>query len=116
MKIVIGGQMGKAEIKEIVSSIVDSSTVVEIKDDITAAMDVNSGNADLYLGACMTGGGGALAMAIAILGYGKCQALSSEDEAVIQKAVKNGVKAFGFTPELSKAVIPVILKNFKERY
>lgn len=114
MKIVIGGQMGKNEIKEIVTSIVDSSVEVEIKDDVSAAMDVKSGNADWYLGACMTGGGGALAMAIAILGYGKCQALSSDDEAVIRKAVQNGVKAFGFTPALSKTVIPVILKNIKE--
>lgn len=114
MKIVIGGQMGKNEIKEIVTSIVDSSVEVEIRDDVSAAMEVQSGKADWYLGACMTGGGGALAMAIAILGYGKCQALSSDDEAVIQKAVRNGVKAFGFTPALSKSVIPVILRNITE--
>lgn len=111
MKIVIGGQMSKNEIRDAITSIAGDWAEVEIKDDVSAAMDVKTGKADLYLGACMTGGGGALAMAIAILGYGKCQALTSDDEEVIKKAVKNGVKAFGFTPTLLKSVIPVILRN-----
>jgi hypothetical protein len=111
MKIVIGGQMGKNEIKQIVLETAGADTQVEIKDDISAAMDIKSGNADLYLGACMTGGGGALAMAIAILGYGNCQALSSDDENVIKEAIRKGVKAFGFTPTLAKSVIPLILSN-----
>ena len=40
MKIVIGGQMGKNEIKQIVLETAGADTQVEIKDDISAAMDI----------------------------------------------------------------------------
>ena len=80
MKIVIGGQMGKEEIKDLIVTTMGTECEVAIRDDVAAAMDVKSGNADLYLGACMTGGGGALAMAIAILGYGACMTVSDADE------------------------------------
>ena len=66
MKIVIGGQMGKEEIKELAEGIVGDKGLVVIEDDIAAAMEIKQGTAELYLGACMTGGGGALAMAIAM--------------------------------------------------
>ena len=77
-------------------------------------MDVKSGNADLYLGACMTGGGGALAMAIAILGYGACMTVSDADENAIRDALKSGKKAFGFTPSMSRTVVPVIVRLAKD--
>lgn len=55
MKIVIGGQMGKEEIKDLIVTTMGAECEVAIRDDVAAAMDVKSGNADLYLGACMTG-------------------------------------------------------------
>ena len=39
-------------------------------------MAIKTGAADFYLGACNTGGGGALAMAIALLGMGQCATVS----------------------------------------
>lgn len=113
MKIVIGGQMGKEEIKKLVDAAVGDECEAVIKDDVAAAMDIKSGNADLYLGACMTGGGGALAMAIAILGYGMCMTVTDGDENAIRKALESGKKAFGFTPSMSKTVVPVIVKLAK---
>ena len=114
MKIVIGGQMGKEEIKELAITAMGDEGEVVIKDDVAAAMEVKGGKADLYLGACMTGGGGALAMAIAILGYGTCMTVADADEAAIRKALESGKKAFGFTPSMSKTVVPVIVRLAKE--
>lgn len=111
MKIVIGGQMGKEEIRDLAVNTAGDRVEVVIEDDIAAAMEIKNGTADLYLGACMTGGGGALAMAIAILGYNACQTLTSDDESIIINAVNKGIRAFGFTPAMSKTVVPLILKH-----
>ena len=47
MKIVIGGQMGKEEIKELAVTAMGDEGEVVIKDDVAAAMDVKGGKADL---------------------------------------------------------------------
>lgn len=77
-------------------------------------MAIKTGMADIYLGACNTGGGGALAMAIALLGIGECATISmpghikSEEE--IKAEVESGKKAYGFTAQHAEEVVPVILK------
>ena len=68
MKIVVGGQIDKQKVYDTIKGVVGDRASVEIKDDIAAAMAVKTGQADYYFGACKTGGGGALAMAIALLG------------------------------------------------
>ena len=61
------------------------------------------------------GGGGALAMAIALLGMNQCATVSmpgkmlSEDEILAQ--VKAGKKAYGFTDQHIEKVVPIILKG-----
>lgn len=115
MKIVVGGQFDKQKIADLVSSIGGKEISVSILGDIQAAMEVKNGNADYYIGACNTGGGGALAMAIAILGMNGCATLSmpgsikSDDE--IAAEVAAGKKAFGFTAQHLDAIVPVLMKN-----
>ena len=114
-RIVIGGQIDKEKISDIVKNIGKDKLSVCIKTDIEAAMSIKNNEADIYLGACNTGGGGALAMAIAILGIGACATISmpgnikSDEE--IKKEVAAGKKAFGFTAQDSEHVIPVILSE-----
>ena len=115
MRIVIGGQLGKEEIRSCVESLGVEGLMVAVKDDIGAAMDIKQGAADLYLGACLTGGGGALAMAIAILGYDACKALDSADAEVVSAAFDSGVRAFGFTPQLTSQVVPVVVAELVKR-
>ena len=100
MKIVVGGQIDKQKVYDTIKGVVGDRASVEIKDDIAAAMAVKTGQADYYFGACKTGGGGALAMAIALLG---------EDEILAQ--VKAGKKAYGFTDQHIEKVVPIILKG-----
>lgn len=116
MKIVIGGQVEKKEIQALIQEI-DSSIETVIKSDLDAAMAIKTGQADYYLGACHTGGGGALAMAIALVGRNQCETVSmpgkKPEEDKIMTAVKNGKKLFGFTGDHMEKAVPMIIKALK---
>jgi len=113
IKINVSG-LAAREIANKVSEVAGDGVAVHIVADIAGAKEVAQGEADYYFGACATGGGGALSMAIAILGYGACFTVSTagklprEDE--IQRAVANGVKAFGFTSDHVDSAVPLIMK------
>lgn len=115
LRIVVGGQIEKDKVAEIIKKIGGEKVSVTIKSDIEAAMAIKTNQADYYFGACNTGGGGALAMAIALLGMGLCATVSMpgkirSDEEIV-KEVESGKKAFGFTPQHAEQVIPVIMNK-----
>lgn len=113
MKIVVGGQIDKENVANLLREKFPNDIVV-IESDIEAAMNIKLGKYDYYFGACNTGGGGALAMAIAILGANKCLTVSSPghilSEEEIKKGVENGKIAFGFTPNAARSSIEIIGK------
>ncbi|MEW9677820.1 DUF2620 domain-containing protein [Lentibacillus sp. L22] len=116
MKIVIGGQVEKKEIEKLIKEL-DPSIETVVKSDLDAAMAIKTGQADYYFGACHTGGGGALAMAIAMIGRNQCETVSMpgkkpKEENVIE-AVKAGKKAFGFTGDHVDVAVPMILNAIK---
>lgn len=113
MKIVVGGQIDK----ELVLSILKTEfpeAQIDVKSDIDASMAMKLGQYDYYFGACNTGGGGALAMAIAILGANKCLTIASPgsflEESQIKKGIEEGKIAFGFTPNAAEKSIKIIKK------
>lgn len=116
MKIVIGGQVEKKEIERLIKEL-DPSIETVVKSDLEAAMAMKTGQADYYLGACHTGGGGALAMALAMLGRNQCETVSmpgkKPKEENIVEAVKAGKKAFGFTGDHVETAVPMILNAIK---
>lgn len=119
-KIVIGGQMGKSEIKEELENLTSGKDVeFSIMSDLDAAMAVKNNQADFYIGACETGAGGALAMATALLGSDKTVTVASpgklltEDE--IQTAIENGRKAFGFTINTKSTILPILAKYLPDK-
>lgn len=77
------------------------------------------GNTIINVGACNTGGGGALAMALALLGSKSCSTISMpgqiKSEAFIREEVDKGKKAFGFTAQHKDEVLPVLLKAICEK-
>lgn len=77
VRIVIGGQLKKQAIEKLVKEIGGSNVEVLVKGDLDAVMAVKNNKVDYYIGACETGSGGALAMAIALLGKDKCVTLAS---------------------------------------
>lgn len=116
MKIVIGGQVEKKQIENLVKQF-DSTIETVVKSDLEAAMALKTGQADYYLGACHTGGGGALAMAIALVGKDQCETVSMPGKKPIEEkvieAVKTGKIAFGFTGDHAEVAVPMILKAIK---
>jgi hypothetical protein len=113
IKINVSGLAAK-EIVDKVTEVGGELVEAHVVADILGAKEVAQGKADYYFGACATGGGGALSMAIAILGYSNCYTVSTAgklpkaDE--IQEAVKSGKKAFGFTSDHVDTAVPLILK------
>ncbi|GIN63932.1 hypothetical protein J27TS8_39250 [Robertmurraya siralis] len=116
MKIVVGGQVEKKQIENLIKEL-DSSIETVVKSDLEAAMLMKTGQADYYFGACHTGGGGALAMAIALIGKDKCETVSmpgkKPNEEKVLEAVQNGKKAFGFTGDHVDEAVPMIIKAIK---
>lgn len=116
MRIVVGGQIDKESVAKILKDEIPDA-LISIKSDVEAAMDMKLGKFDYYFGACNTGGGGALALAIAILGSDKCLTVSSPghmlSEEEIKQAILNGKIAFGFTPNCAKSSIEIIKKYIR---
>ena len=119
VKIAVGGQLAKEKIAELVRQTGGDRVEVKVMQDVSAAMAIKNGSADYYIGACNTGGGGALALAIALLGMSLCETLttpgSSCDESKIITALNNGKKAFGVTDEHVSKVVPMLIKQILER-
>ncbi|MBV1819270.1 DUF2620 domain-containing protein [Anaerosalibacter bizertensis] len=118
-KIVVGGQVEKQEIAKLIKEIGGNEVEVDIKSDIQAANLVKTGKADYYVGACHTGGGGALSMAIALLTRDKCVTLSMPGrvpkESEIIKAVEEGKVAFGFTGDHYKVILPILIREILKK-
>lgn len=113
-KIAVGGQMDKQLIAKLIAQYGGEEVAVDIKGDIEAAMGVKTNAYDYYVGACATGAGAALAMAIGLLGADRCVSLSipgkilSDEE--IAQAVNDGKKAFGFVNTDAERVLPVLVQ------
>jgi Protein of unknown function DUF2620 len=112
-RIAIGGQLDRESIAQKISVLAGDGLSVEIKSDIEAAMAVKNGLADYYIGACNTGCGGALAMAIALIGQPACVSLSMpgniKSPAEIAAEVASGKCAFGFTAEHADLILPPLI-------
>lgn len=114
MKIVIGGQIEKSSIEQLVQKHGGDKVETVIKSDLEAAMALKSEQVDYYFGACHTGGGGALAMAIALLGKQKCQTISMPGKPPIkehiEEMVAKGIKAFGFTGDHKEQAVAYLME------
>ena len=121
IKIIVGGQINKHEIFNFIQKYLGEDNVeLGVKNDLDAVMALQQGQYDFYVGACNTGGGGALAMAMALLGSEKCKTISMpgkifSDESIIE-AVNEGKIAFGFTAQHAENVLPVLLKALVEKH
>lgn len=83
--------------------------------DMIAAKKTKSGDVDFYLGSCMTGGGGSLATAIMVLGYGNCLVVSRQGNCPDAKKIRNMVyagnhKAYGYVMTHTEQVVPVLVQ------
>ncbi|MBQ9424693.1 MAG: DUF2620 family protein [Erysipelotrichaceae bacterium] len=88
--------------------------------DMVAARKVKAGEVDYYLGSCMTGGGGSLATAIMVLGYGNCLVVSKQGKCPSEKEIRHMVysgkhKAFGYVKSHTEQVIPALVQALTDK-
>lgn len=119
IKIVVGGAIEKQNIADLVKKIGGEKVSVDVMSDMQAAMAIKTGKAEYYLGACHTGGGGALSMAMALLTRDKCATVSMPGKAPkeedIVKAVADGKVAFGFTGDHYEIAVPIIMREILQK-
>jgi hypothetical protein len=119
IKINVGGLAAK-EIAAKVAEVAGDQVQVRITADIVGAREVSLGQADYYFGACATGGGGALSMAIAILGYDNCFTVCTAGKPPnveeIKLVVLSGKKAFGFTCDHVDSAVPMIMNAILSKH
>ncbi|GEA60597.1 DUF2620 domain-containing protein [Vibrio comitans] len=113
-KIAIAG-LQREQVRDHIEVTVPGVFECHILSDMDAAMKVNSGEMDYFIGSCNTGAGGALAMAIALIGFNKSctiakpsiQAKESEVSAFIEK----GYVAFGLSIEHIEHAVPLLVRQ-----
>ncbi len=88
--------------------------------DMVAARKVKNKEIDYYLGSCMTGGGGSLATAIMVLGYGNCLVVSKQGKCPSEKEIRHMVyagnhKAFGYVKTHTEQVVPALVRALVDK-
>lgn len=113
IRFVVGGAIDRQKVAEEIKKAGGGRVEVKVMGDVEAVLALKNGEADYYLGACATGGGGALAMAMALLGAGNCATVSMAGrppkEEEVANAVKHGKVAFGFTNDHIDRAVPMIV-------
>jgi hypothetical protein len=116
MRVVVYG-MARGRLVELVREHGDAETTVRAISDYEAAMDLLAGTADLGIGVCQSGAGGALAVARAVLGTERCLQVSSPsrppDDGEIVTAVRAGKVAFGIALSHVSVAVPKIITAFR---
>ncbi|MCH3962223.1 MAG: DUF2620 family protein [Solobacterium sp.] len=88
--------------------------------DSIASRKVKKGEADFYLGSCLTGGGGSLATAIAVLGYSNCLVVSRQGNCPNEKQIRHMIfngdhKAFGYVKTHTDKVVPALVQALLDK-
>ncbi|MCG7406970.1 DUF2620 domain-containing protein [Paenibacillus sp. ACRRX] len=118
LRFVVAG-LNKDKLAKTVAAAGGNRVSVQALSDIEAALQVKNGQADYYMGACNTGGGAALSMAIGILTFGKCATITKNGERpnqdIIKGHIQDGVVAFGMTvdsiDETARCIVNVLLER-----
>ena len=117
MKLVVGGQMDKKLIADLLKNHAPGAELL-VMSGIEATMAVKNKRADYYFGSCASGSGGDLGIAAGILGRDKCVIVSKPDNVLSQEQiaaeVRAGKIAFGFMSADAEKVIPHIIKAINE--
>jgi hypothetical protein len=119
LRIVVGG-LKKDVIERSAKAAGGDQVEVTITSDFEGAKKVKAGDADYYLGACNSGGGAALSVAIGILGYGNCSTVAKAggkpNAQTIEKLVQEGKIAFGVAVESIEEAVPLIVNNLLKKH
>jgi hypothetical protein len=83
--------------------------------DYEGAIAVQSGQVDYYIGICQSGAGGALALAIGLIGSKRARTVAPAgrpaDDDLIAKALADGIVAFGVCLDHVDKAVPAIVRG-----
>lgn len=115
-KIGIAG-LQREQIKNIVELTAPGEFECHIMSDMDAALKVKNGELDYYIGACNTGAGAALSIAIAIMGYNKSATIAKPGIQArpeqISQFIAEGKVAFGLSVEHVEHAIPMLINQLR---
>lgn len=118
VRIAVSG-IAKQEIARAATRAGGDQVQVTILSDIEAARAVKEGRADALIGSCATGLGGALAMAIALLGRERCTTVATAARTLrpdeIKGKVDAGIVAFGVIADGVEAAVPPLVAALLSR-
>jgi hypothetical protein len=118
VRIAVSG-MGRDRMKELLERRGGNRVEVRALSDIEGVTALQRDEVDYYVGACLSGAGGALAMATAMLGPERAVRLSGlggmPDPAEIRRRVDEGARAFGLMSAHVDAGIPPLLDAILDR-
>ncbi|TBM20371.1 DUF2620 domain-containing protein [Hafnia paralvei] len=104
-------------IKKTIETHYPDSFEIFILNDMDAAMKVRNGQLDYYIGACNTGAGAALSIAIAVIGYSKSGTIAKPGIKAkpeqVAKMIAEGKVAFGLSVEHIEHAIPILAGQLK---
>lgn len=109
MKIIAGG-IAKSEVADVLRPLLGDDDTVTIGTDMDAAIQLQSGAADFYLGSCHTGAGASLGVLVGFLGSQRTHTfgrlLPSQEQ--IDASVKADNVAFGFSIDQVQEIVPML--------
>lgn len=112
LRITVSG-IAKQEIARAAQAAGGNRVQVTVLSDIEAAKAVKEGRADALIGSCATGMGGALAMAVALLGRERCATAATAARTLrpdeIKAKVTQGIIAFGLVPDAVEEAVPAVV-------
>lgn len=120
LRLAVAG-MGKNDIKRYAEEAGGDRVQVTALSDMEGARAVKAGQADYFIGACTSGQGGALSIAIAVLGYANCAMISTQGgapkpEEVKKKVLTGNHKGFGINFAHARLVVPPLVEALLEKH
>jgi hypothetical protein len=93
---------------------------VRTDSDYDGALALQDGRADYYIGICQSGAGGALALAIALVGSTRAKNIAPAgkplDESLVTSSVAEGVVAFGVALDHVDRAVPCIVRGILSKH
>ena len=106
--------MGKEKAERLACDVAGDQFTVKTASDYEGIVALTTGQADYYLGICQSGAGGALALAIGMLGSAKCTTVSTLGKPpapdAIESAVREGKVAYGAAFDHIEQVVPRLVR------
>jgi hypothetical protein len=118
--VLIASGIAKGQIAQTVQRAGKGLVEVQSMSDIQGAQAVKQGKADYFIGSCTTGQGGALSMAIAVLGADQCVMLNNRGRPLpaseIQAKAAGTYRAFGVALDHVEQAIPALVDALLEKH